>query len=392
MPLDRSSDYRDVKASKIRMKETKTEKADRLYRKEQHRHAREEARISRANGYAVSPPRRPSRSESITPPRNPAKRSHDAAADPEEEEEELQGDGEWMGGYGRRAREEVERREWQDKMIRMSRGMMDAADDPFFRGFDEMFNQMDEIHIPKRFRDAAGWPTGVGGPGPSTSASTFASRRRAFDEIDSRDGRGWGHAPPLGTMTEEEYTSWIRDGMYRRKHRSEIEAAERRRKDIEEKERLKEVERERLAKEEEKRIKRLKKQKGLEEEKRQKSERMRWVQRWKSLAERDNEIVELEMSFNDIPWPIQRGSITRIDIEHLKIDNIRTFIHAVAEDTAEDGKIDVRRTIRDAIRNYHPDKFNSRILVRVKEKDRELVKEAVGIVSGILNDLVREIR
>ncbi|WVW78085.1 hypothetical protein I302_100036 [Kwoniella bestiolae CBS 10118] len=363
--LDRTGDYKDIKPTKIRMKETKAEKADRLYRKEQHRQARESARISRANGYAVSPPRR-GRSESISPPRKQSRRTYNDDVDGELG----QGQGEWMGGYGRRAREELERREWEDKI----NWMAGNVDDPFgsgFGGFDE------DIHIPKRFREAAG--LGIGG--------SSRAGRRAVDEV-LLDG---GPTPPLGRMNDEEYSSWVREGMYRLKHRDEVDAAERRRKAREEKERLKEVERERAEREEQRRIKRLKKQKGEDEERKRTNERSRWRERWKLLGERDAEVVDIDMSFNDIPWPIYRPS-SSTTIEHLSIDNIRTFVHAVAEDTAEDGKVDIRKTIREAIRNYHPDRFNSRILVRVKEKDKGMVKEGVGVVSGILNDLVREIR
>ncbi|WWC68250.1 uncharacterized protein I206_102173 [Kwoniella pini CBS 10737] len=369
-PLDRSSEYQDIKGSKIRMKETKSEKADRLYRKEQKRQAREASRISRANGYAVSPPRQ-NRSGSISPPRNPIKRTY-----PEDNDEEIEGSGEWMGGFGRRAKEELEKREWQDKLNWMSRGF---DEDPFFNG---SFDDFEDIHIPKRFREAAGL-SGLAGPGPST----FASRRRAADEVDLNGGL----APPLGRMTDEEYTEWIREGMYRIKHKSEIEASERRRKEIEEKERLKEMEREKAEKEEEKKIKSLKKQKGLNEEKKRKDQRRRWVDRWKNLTERDNDIVELQLSFDDIPWPIHRMT-NDITIDQLNLENIRNFVYAVAEDSAENEKVDLRKTVRDAIRNYHPDRFNSRILIRVRDKDKDLVKEAVVLVSGLLNDLVREVR
>ncbi|WWD08281.1 hypothetical protein V865_006392 [Kwoniella europaea PYCC6329] len=375
---DRSGDYKDIKASKIRMKETKAEKADRIYRKEQQRLSRESQRISRANGYAVSPPRRDRSVESISPPRNQTKRTY------QETQEEEAGQGEWMGGYGRRAREEVEKREWEDKINWMAGSL--NVEDPFgpswgFAGFSQ---GLEDIHIPRRFREAAG--LGLrGDPGPSSSRNG----RRAVDEVTMNGGP----APPLGRMTEDEYSTWVREGMYRLKHRSEIEAAERKRKEKEEKERLKETEREKAQREEQKRIKRLKKQKGEDEEKKRQNERTRWRERWKNLAEKDADVVQIDMSFNDIPWPIYRPThSSHITIDHLSLENIRTFIHANAEDLAEDGKVDIRKTIREAIRNYHPDRFNSRILVRVKEKDKEMVKEGVGLVSGLLNDLVKEIR
>ncbi|WRT64473.1 uncharacterized protein IL334_001405 [Kwoniella shivajii] len=370
--LDRSEDFKEVKASKIRLKETNPEKADRLYRKEQRRLARENDRISRANGYAVSPPRRIC-SESISPPRNPTKRQYD-------ERDEV--DGSWMGGYGRRAREELERREWEDKF----NWMAGNPEDPFGSSYG-FARHMEEINIPRRFRDVFGIGR-LGGPGPGPGPGSSSSHRRnAAAEVDILGGP----VPPIGTMTDEEYTTWVREGMYRLRHRAEIEAAERIRRDKAEKERLKEVEREKANREEEKRIKRLKKQRGEDEERKKQNERARWRERWKLLGERDGDVVDIDMSFSDIPWPVYRSSHD-ITQEQLSIDNIRMFISATAEDTAENGKIDLRRTIREAIRNYHPDRFNVRILSRVKEKDKEDVKEAVVRVSGLLNDLAGESR
>ncbi|WWC86581.1 uncharacterized protein L201_001458 [Kwoniella dendrophila CBS 6074] len=403
--LDRSKDYKDVKGSKIRLKETKSEKAHKIYRREQAKISKENDRISRANGYAVSPPRQAS-IEPISPPRNPSKRKYD----PLEDDEGEGGDGEWMGGLGRKSKEELERKEFQDKLYWMSRSSFDQ-DTSFFETFEDSIIPSD-INIPKRFRDIANSAFASSSFSfSSSSTSTSSSSGGAFYTKRSRRGideihLSGGTVPPLGSMTDEEYTEWIRDGMYKKKHRSEIEQKERIRKDKEEKQRLKEIEREKEAREEEKRIKKLKKQKGLNEERKRKEERIRWVERWKILSlpenHKDNDIIELNMSFNDIPWPIQPSSSsssssiikpTSITSDDLTIDNIRLFVNSLAEDKAiNEEHVDIRKMIRDLIKNYHPDRFNSRILTRVKDKDKDKVQEAVVLVSGILNDLVREVR
>lgn len=49
-------------------------------------------------------------------------------------------------------------------------------------------------------------------------------------------------------------------------------------------------------------------------------------------------------------------------------------------------------TLRVAMLRFHPDKFEARILARVKERDRDLVREAAHTVVRILNDLLRDLR
>lgn len=204
-------------------------------------------------------------------------------------------------------------------------------------------------------------------------------------------------------MTEEEYTTFVREGMYRRKHRVELEQSERRRKDKEEKEQQREVERERVMKEQERLTRKLQRQKGDEEERKRKEERGRWKDRWKKLAETGGEIEESELRFADIPWPIYHHyhsskSTTTFTSEEFTIDNVRTFLHAMAEDEAavaaasstNGSVVDVRKVVREAIRNYHPDRFHGRVLPRVREKDRDRVKEGVERLSRVLNDLAAE--
>ncbi|WVR04875.1 hypothetical protein IAU60_001887 [Kwoniella sp. DSM 27419] len=395
-------EYEEVpRPTRIKLKETKEEIAAKLYRREQRRHARETERISRANGYAVSPPRSTAREESMSPPRNPAKRARRGEGDELDERDGLDdgGQGEWMGGYGRRAREELDRREWLDKMAWMSH----SSDNPFAGQRGEYHYQAsyssfsshggstsisystygyagpaDDVRIPQRFRESAGVA------GPSTRA-----RRSAVEEVEFEGGA----VPPLGAMTDHEYTAWVRDGMYRRKHRAEVEASERRQRERAERDRQKEVEREKAMREEERRIKKLKRMKGEDEERKRREERDRWKSRWKSLGDKDGDVVETELSFLDIPWPVYRtgqpnagAAQTLLDAGYLSPDNIRTFIHAIAGDE----RTDTRKTVREAIRNYHPDRFNARVLERVKDADKDVVKQAVGLVSGILNDLAKE--
>jgi len=46
--------------------------------------------------------------------------------------------------------------------------------------------------------------------------------------------------------------------------------------------------------------------------------------------------------------------------------------------------------LREAIRNFHPDRFNSKVLPRVREGEREKVKEGMEICSRVLTDLISQ--
>ena len=58
----------------------------------------------------------------------------------------------------------------------------------------------------------------------------------------------------------------------------------------------------------------------------------------------------------------------------------------------EDSKVSTKDILRAAMLKFHPDKFEARILSRVREKDKEIVKEAGGIVMRHLNELSEDNR
>ncbi|WVQ80102.1 hypothetical protein IAT38_002203 [Cryptococcus sp. DSM 104549] len=422
-PIDLTQDYDVPPPSRIRLKETAAEKAERIYRREQRRQAKETDRISRANGYAVSPPRA-SRQESMSPPRRAAKPRGGSVDDPLDE-------GEWMGGFGRRAKEELEKKEWEDKMRWMAGDGGDPFGDPTGAGYGHAGVPADDLHIPKRFRPAH---------------PTSHARRNAADEVHLSGGG----VPALGQMTEEEYAEWVRAGMHARKHKDEIRAAEARRAAAKEKERVRQLERERVERIERERIRQhAKEERARKEEAERKareqqqkhwewwegSERARqsragagpsawffggagadagptagvdgsllddparWKARWASLADVGGEIEEIQLRFDDIPWPIFRSSIPRgsTPLDALTDVNVRAYMRAVAAapdsgatgPTAGGGST-LRKTVREAIRNFHPDRFHGRMLLRVREKDRETVREGVEKVSRVLNSLAAE--
>lgn len=405
--------YRNANlAKRERRKETKTDKAEKIYRHEQRRYRKEQERISRANGYAVSPPS-PFREESISPPRKRPKQR------PQDFEEGEDGEGEWMGGYGRRAREEVEKREWEDKMHWMANEVSDPfADWPTFGRAGPSFS-----HIPERWRPSS--PSIPRPPGfgpfpfpPFSNRHVHSTRRNPLDEIDP-----YGiPIPPLGHMTESEYTNFVRQGMYARRRAEEMFAAERHRREHEAREREKEIEREKRERKEERRRHRREREEYERHRARSSAssspipiphphtipygaldDPTKYFTRWESL-QTGGEVESTELLFDDIPWPVFRpsargrssGSSESILLDTLTLENVRKFMTAVAghlstskSSSAGGTTGDLRKTVREAIRNFHPDRFYSRVLGRVREKDREKVRQGADQVSRVLNDLVK---
>ncbi|EIW71001.1 hypothetical protein TREMEDRAFT_59944 [Tremella mesenterica DSM 1558] len=252
-------------------KETKHDKAERIYRREQRRLRKETERISRANGYAVSPPRS-TRPDSTSPPRKrpPPAQPNDPTIDDEHDH---------RGGH---LQEEIDRREMEERMAWLAGEEMSRANGNPFADY----GYPTDVHVPRRYRDAAGIPS---------SSSRAEPMWRGWDS---------GAAPPLKDLTEEEYAEWVREGMYRMKNKAEVEERERRQREKQEREAERERARERALKEERRRIKQLEKQKGLRVEEERKMERERYLTRWKMLVDTGGEVEEAELRYSDIPWPV----------------------------------------------------------------------------------------
>ncbi|WVN88606.1 uncharacterized protein L203_103817 [Cryptococcus depauperatus CBS 7841] len=398
-PVDLTDDY-EVRPSRIKLKTTKTEKAGKIYRREQRRFCREQERISRANGYALSPPRKRGQSESISPPRNRPRQ-------PPNQYEQEHDQGEWMGGYARRAREEQEEREWEEKI----KWMTDEAEhDPF--GDYPTFGYAGSsagVHIPSRWREAAAGP-----PFPSFGPpfGLFGRMPQTFPQfghnLHSHYAAGSFPAgvPSLGSMTEEEYTTFIREGLYAKQHASELREAERRRQKMQEREIKREKMREQRERAEAKW--RYQQEKEEYERRRQRAEAReakdrprrahsapagtndpaRYSARWTSLLDVGGEVEATSLKFSDIPWPINHLLSPQDTINKVTLSNVKAFLQAVSLESRED----LKKVVREALRNFHPDRFHSRTLNRVRGDEKELVKEGVEKVCRVLNDLVKEVR
>ncbi|RPD58142.1 hypothetical protein L226DRAFT_554139 [Lentinus tigrinus ALCF2SS1-7] len=202
-------------------------------------------------------------------------------------------------------------------------------------------------------------------------------------------------------MEDEDYAEWIRAGMWRKKHAAEHE--EQMRRQAESKARQ---ERQNALREETRRMER-----AAEEERRKRKrarERIREVEarelydtRWKALlapAAASATSGEVLLRFEDVPWPVMASAISlrddtaRVRIEDLTVEAISLFLIPPSEHgtPSADPSKERKEKLRETMLRFHPDKFEGRIMKRVREKDRERVKEAVGIVARTVNTLMGE--
>ncbi|KAJ6497685.1 hypothetical protein C8R45DRAFT_899106 [Mycena sanguinolenta] len=204
-------------------------------------------------------------------------------------------------------------------------------------------------------------------------------------------------------MDDEEYAEWIRAGMYRKTHAQEY-AEEQQKKASREARRAQE----KAAKAETARLARFaeeeRKRKKLEKEiRRADYAREEYNLRWKALLEppSDAENAQTPLSFSDIPWPIvsahrqkpDKGSsrtspLATVSLDDLTVDAIAAFLVPSTPSAAgETEKKNRKDKLRETFLRFHPDKFEGRFMSRVRQSDRQRVRDAIGAVVRALNAL-----
>ncbi|KXN85373.1 hypothetical protein AN958_11473 [Leucoagaricus sp. SymC.cos] len=86
------------------------------------------------------------------------------------------------------------------------------------------------------------------------------------------------------------------------------------------------------------------------------------------------------LGFEDIPWPTKLVPVTPSDITpNAIVVLLLSPFHSPKQTRKE--------RLRSAQLRWHPDRFR-RIMIRVREEDKEAVEEGVGIIARCLNDLM----
>lgn len=88
------------------------------------------------------------------------------------------------------------------------------------------------------------------------------------------------------------------------------------------------------------------------------------------------------MIWDDFPWPVFRRPGGPDDVT-------APFITAYMLSPLHPAEKSAKDRIKENIRRWHPDRFETQLLPKVKESDRDIVRDAAGTVVRVLNDLLR---
>ncbi|KAJ3784885.1 hypothetical protein GGU10DRAFT_270475 [Lentinula aff. detonsa] len=233
------------------------------------------------------------------------------------------------------------------------------------------------------------------------------------------------------SMDDEEYAEWIRVGMYRKSHAQEIA----------EKERLKAERAARRAHEkavraETERLEKLaaaerRSRRQEKENQRLELSRSEYHNRWKLLLSNTSaDMPQAEIGFDDIPWPIlpafkksdkksASDNALSLSLDDFTRGEISTFLFTssvpsadssidtaigktnspsssstsaqrLAETEMAKARKDRKEKLRETLLRFHPDKFEGRLMSRVRPDEKVKVTEALAIVVRVLNDLMGE--
>jgi len=123
-------------------------------------------------------------------------------------------------------------------------------------------------------------------------------------------------------------------------------------------------------------------------------EREMYLIKWASLLSTDENDVQTELRYSDIPWPIYNPSPNqKPNPHHLTKGSIQSFLSDLAlfqctqtfqcEATeAVDLQKEEKKVLREAIKNYHPDRFLSKILLGSGRGNKRKSERGWRIVRG----------
>ncbi|OCH83905.1 hypothetical protein OBBRIDRAFT_742502 [Obba rivulosa] len=89
------------------------------------------------------------------------------------------------------------------------------------------------------------------------------------------------------------------------------------------------------------------------------------------------------LSWQAFPWPIFKRPDGPDDLTTPAIS-----AYVLSPHHPSDAKKAPKDRIKEHIRRWHPDRFDTKLLPKVREDDRERVKEGAGLVARNLNELL----
>ncbi|KAJ3527301.1 hypothetical protein NMY22_g9840 [Coprinellus aureogranulatus] len=95
---------------------------------------------------------------------------------------------------------------------------------------------------------------------------------------------------------------------------------------------------------------------------------------------------QASLRWSDIPWPMNKPPFIPEDITTAAIKSYLISQQPIDKSRSQ------KDLIKDCIKRWHPDKFETKILTRVVEEEREMVKEGAGSVMRSLNELLARVK
>lgn len=92
-----------------------------------------------------------------------------------------------------------------------------------------------------------------------------------------------------------------------------------------------------------------------------------------------------DLGFGDIPWPVQGAS----NISQITAEAISSFLSLPGDEGHEAGRGRWRKEeLRGTILRFHPDKFEGRVIPRVKDEEKLAVREGANAVTRAVTALM----
>ncbi|KAJ1306002.1 hypothetical protein OPQ81_010717 [Rhizoctonia solani] len=183
-------------------------------------------------------------------------------------------------------------------------------------------------------------------------------------------------------MDDDQYAEWIREGMWRRTHRAELEAQERAEEDRKRKKEKEKARREATRRMEREDNERRAKRKQAKEQKSVVEGWIAYEAQWAQLRPSETN----SLGFIDLPWPCFPPPCLPLDPDTLSKQAISSFLLSPLHSIGKPRK----QRLREALLLYHPDRFIARWMSRIRKEDVQGVQEAVGRVARVLTGLVEE--
>lgn len=241
---------------------------------------------------------------------------------------------------------------------------------------DALRAEMEERRFREKLFDAMGDDAGP------------ADTEARFNEYDDyvpprwRDDQSHNRDDP-SMMEDDEYAEWVREGMWRRTHRAEVEAQERA-----EEERKRKKEKEKARREETRKMEREDNERRAR--RRQVKEQQSIVDAWTAYDTRWTQLrtgpASGKLAFTDLPWPSHPLPTLPLEPDTLSKQSVSSFLLSPLHSVGKPRK----QRLREALLLYHPDRFVAKWMGLVRGKDAPGVQEAVGRVARVLTALVEE--